>query len=54
MKVTLIILTLIVLITPPKTWVWEKNPTVRFKIWICRGSGYLVQAGLWTLHTVLF
>jgi len=47
MKVTLIILTKIVLITLPETWVWEKNQTVRFKIWICRGSGLLVWAGLW-------
>jgi len=39
MKVTLIILTKIILITPPETSVWDKNPTVRFKIWICWGSG---------------
>jgi len=39
MKVTQVIHTKIVLITSSETWVWEKNRTVRFKIWICRGSG---------------
>jgi len=37
LKVPLIILTK-KMITPPETWVWEKNPTVRFKIWSWRGS----------------
>jgi len=37
LKVTRNILTKIFLITPPETWVCEKNPTVRFKIWICWG-----------------
>jgi len=27
----------------------KKNPTVRFNIWICRGSGLLVYSWLWTL-----
>jgi len=34
--VTQIILTKMCLLKPPETWVWDKNPTVRFKIWICR------------------
>jgi len=40
LKVTQIILTKIVLLPSPEIfWVWEKNPTVRFKIWISWGSG---------------